>query len=111
MIEGIAMGFVFHSMSEKVSKEPAAAAKLIKKHVEKGETCAQIAERYGVTLRTVGRWIARLREVLGADQLGFVLREGRRPGSRNAKKPEETSVPGKKARGPKKAVAICDNMA
>lgn len=109
------MGFAFHAMSEKVAKDPAAAAAELKALVDKGATCATIAEKYEVTLRTVGRWLSRLRSVLGAEQLGFALREGRRPGSKNARprrdKGRKTGPLKKKRRAPKKGVANSDMMA
>lgn len=103
------MGFAFHDMSRRVDKEPEAAAAELKVLVEGGATCAVIAERYEVTLRTVGRWLSRLREKLGADGLGFTLREGRRPGSKNSRprrdKGRKTGRLKKKIRAVKKVVA------
>src|SRR5512139_607731 len=102
------MGFAFHDMSRRVDKEPAAAAAELKTLVEGGATCATIAANYEVTLRTVGRWLSRLREKLGADGLGFALREGRRPGSKNARprrdKGRKMKASKKKKRAPKKVL-------
>lgn len=90
-----------HEMSERVAKDPSGAAAAFKLIVDGGGDCAAIAAKYEVTLRTVSRWVARLREKLGAEKLGFVLREGRKPGSKNPPKPSKTGRSKKKKRAKK----------
>jgi cobalamin biosynthesis protein CbiG len=106
MIEG-AMGYqAMHEMSERVAKDPSGAAAAIRAIVDAGGDCAAVAAKYEVTLRTVGRWVARLKTALGAEGLGFVLREGRKPGTRSprSKKAEKTGRSKKKKRPTKKAL-------
>jgi len=74
------MPFSFSEMTATVAKDPKAAASAFAEIVNAGGDCSAIAARYEVTLRTVVRWISRLRQALGADGLGFTLREGRKPG-------------------------------
>lgn len=101
-----------HPMSARVLKDPKAAAAELKTFFDAGSTCAVVAAKYDVTPRTLGRWVSRLREALGADGLGFVLREGRRPGSKNGRvrrdKGRKVGRSEKKKRASKKVVANSD---